>query len=156
MKVAVRSMIAESAGAAGPLLALTDAMQLRDPVWQDLALCAEMDPEIFFPEETVNPYAAKKACGVCEVRDECLEYTLSLDEDPEGIWAGLNQRSRRAIRRQREAQMAPAVTVPEKHCTACDTTKSADEFWKNRTKHDGLHLYCISCSEAGRGRRSAA
>jgi WhiB family redox-sensing transcriptional regulator len=57
--------------------------------WQDRALCAQTDPEAFFPE---------KVCRSCEVRVECLEYALEKDERF-GIWGGLSERERRRLKR---------------------------------------------------------
>lgn len=71
----------------------------EDPgVWQERALCAQSDPEIFFPEKggTVRP--AKRTCARCEVRAECLDYALAFDERF-GIWGGLSERERRRIAR---------------------------------------------------------
>ena len=44
--------------------------------WQDRALCAQTDPEAFFPEKGGSTREAKKVCLTCEVRDECLESAL--------------------------------------------------------------------------------
>src|SRR6476620_6202285 len=48
--------------------------------WQERALCAETDPEAFFPEKGGSTREAKKICTGCEVKAECLEYALSNDE----------------------------------------------------------------------------
>ena len=44
--------------------------------WQERALCAQTDPEAFFPEKGGSTREAKKVCLTCDVRDECLEYAL--------------------------------------------------------------------------------
>lgn len=67
------------------------------PEWQDRALCAEVDPEIFFPEKGGSTREAKRVCRSCDVRSECLEYALE-NEDGHGIWAGLTDRERRRVR----------------------------------------------------------
>jgi WhiB family redox-sensing transcriptional regulator len=67
--------------------------------WQERALCAETDPEAFFPEKGGSTREAKKICTGCEVRAECLEYALANDERF-GIWGGLSERERRRIRRR--------------------------------------------------------
>jgi WhiB family redox-sensing transcriptional regulator len=67
--------------------------------WQERALCAETDPEAFFPEKGGSTREAKKICTGCEVRAECLEYALSNDERF-GIWGGLSERERRRLRRR--------------------------------------------------------
>jgi WhiB family redox-sensing transcriptional regulator len=67
--------------------------------WQADALCAQTDPESFFPEKGGSTRDAKKICTSCEVRGECLEYALSNDERF-GIWGGLSERERRKLRRR--------------------------------------------------------
>ncbi len=67
--------------------------------WQEQALCAETDPEAFFPEKGGSTREAKKICTGCEVKAECLEYALSNDERF-GIWGGLSERERRRLRRR--------------------------------------------------------
>lgn len=66
--------------------------------WQSDALCAQTDPEAFFPEKGGSTRDAKKICASCEVRAECLEYALQNDERF-GIWGGLSERERRKLRK---------------------------------------------------------
>ncbi len=66
--------------------------------WQDSALCAQTDPEAFFPEKGGSTREAKKVCRSCDVRTECLEYALEHDERF-GIWGGLSERERRRLKR---------------------------------------------------------
>lgn len=67
--------------------------------WQTDALCAQTDPEAFFPEKGGSTRDAKRICGTCEVRGECLEYALQNDERF-GIWGGLSERERRKLKRR--------------------------------------------------------
>ena len=67
--------------------------------WQERALCAQTDPEAFFPEKGGSTREAKKVCVSCEVRSECLEYALAHDERF-GIWGGLSERERRRLKKQ--------------------------------------------------------
>ncbi|WAB84015.1 WhiB family transcriptional regulator [Microcella daejeonensis] len=67
--------------------------------WQSDALCAQTDPEAFFPEKGGSTRDAKTICTTCEVRGECLEYALQNDERF-GIWGGLSERERRKLRRR--------------------------------------------------------
>ena len=67
--------------------------------WQDRALCAQTDPEAFFPEKGGSTREAKRICSRCEVRAECLEYALGHDERF-GIWGGLSERERRKLKRR--------------------------------------------------------
>jgi WhiB family transcriptional regulator, redox-sensing transcriptional regulator len=66
--------------------------------WQERALCAQTDPEAFFPEKGGSTREAKRICSGCEVRAECLDYALAHDERF-GIWGGLSERERRRLRR---------------------------------------------------------
>ncbi len=67
--------------------------------WQALALCAQTDPEAFFPEKGGSTREAKAVCKICEVRQECLEYALAHDERY-GIWGGYSERERRKLKRR--------------------------------------------------------
>jgi WhiB family transcriptional regulator, redox-sensing transcriptional regulator len=69
-----------------------------DEQWQERALCAQTDPEAFFPEKGGSTREAKRICLGCEVRDECLDYALAHDERF-GIWGGLSERERRRLKR---------------------------------------------------------
>jgi len=66
--------------------------------WQADSLCAQTDPEAFFPEKGGSTREAKKICGSCEVKTQCLEYALTNDERF-GIWGGLSERERRKLRK---------------------------------------------------------
>ena len=79
-----------------PLFDVTDESALS---WQDRALCAQTDPEAFFPEKGGSTREAKKVCTRCEVRAECLEYALAHDERF-GIWGGLSERERRKVKKR--------------------------------------------------------
>jgi len=67
--------------------------------WQERALCAQTDPEAFFPEKGGSTREAKRVCLTCDVRGECLEYALSNDERF-GIWGGLSERERRKLKKR--------------------------------------------------------
>ena len=66
--------------------------------WQADALCAQTDPEAFFPEKGGSTRDAKRVCEACPVQAECLDYAMSKDEKF-GIWGGLSERERRRLRR---------------------------------------------------------
>ncbi len=70
-----------------------------DPEWKDRALCAQTDPEAFFPEKGGSTRDAKRVCSGCDVRAECLTFALSNDERF-GIWGGLSERERRRLKRR--------------------------------------------------------
>lgn len=66
--------------------------------WQERALCAQTDPEAFFPEKGGSTREAKGVCQSCDVRSECLDYALANDERF-GIWGGLSERERRKLKK---------------------------------------------------------
>ena len=91
------------------LVAMSTTVPMTDPMttpedetllsWQDKALCAQTDPEAFFPEKGGSTREAKRICVSCEVKQECLEYALMQDERF-GIWGGLSERERRRLKRK--------------------------------------------------------
>jgi WhiB family transcriptional regulator, redox-sensing transcriptional regulator len=66
--------------------------------WQDRALCAQNDPEAFFPDKGESSAPAKRVCAGCEVRPECLQYALD-HRERFGVWGGLSERERRVLAR---------------------------------------------------------
>ena len=95
--------------------ASTLALGAADYSWRDHALCRDTDPELFFPVGTtglalVAIDRAKQVCGECEVRVACLDFALETNQDS-GIWGGLSEEERRAIRRERAARARRAAAV---------------------------------------------
>lgn len=78
-------------------MTLDDLFGAVDQEWQEQALCAQTDPEAFFPEKGGSTREAKRICQACPVRDECLEFALEHDERF-GIWGGLSERERRRLK----------------------------------------------------------
>ncbi|WP_371151698.1 WhiB family transcriptional regulator [Buchananella felis] len=68
--------------------------------WRDLALCAQTDPDAFYPEKGGSTLPAKAVCANCEVRQQCLEFALENDERF-GIWGGMSDRERRRYKQSR-------------------------------------------------------
>lgn len=69
-----------------------------DTAWMHSALCAQTDPDAFFPEKGGDARPARRICAGCDVRAHCLSYALTHDERF-GIWAGLSLRERRRAQR---------------------------------------------------------
>lgn len=82
--------------------------------WRDQALCAQADPEAFFPDKAGSTAAAKAVCRRCPVQRDCLEEALTAPHE-HGIWGGLSARQRRPVRRQLTRQLGgrPAAGSPE-------------------------------------------
>ena len=64
--------------------------------WQSDALCAETDPEMFFPEKGGSTRDAKKICAQCDVGRECLQHALDTHQRG-GIAGGLSDGERRNL-----------------------------------------------------------
>lgn len=78
---------------------LSHAM-VEDRGWQQRANCMGVDPELFFPQRGASTRDAKEVCRGCVVKEDCLDYAIAHGEKF-GIWGGLSERERRAVRRSR-------------------------------------------------------
>lgn len=86
------------------------ATATRPLEWLNLGACRDEDPDLFFPITSAGPAraqvtAAKAVCARCTVRDACLRFALEARQD-HGVWGGMNEDERRAIRRARDGQAA--------------------------------------------------
>lgn len=45
--------------------------------WRAEALCAQVDPELFFPEQGFPSHHARAVCARCPVAAECLDWALT-------------------------------------------------------------------------------
>ena len=68
-----------------------------EPDFMKYGLCAQTDPEAFFPEKGGSTRDAKKVCGACAYQAACLDYALENGERF-GIWGGLSERERRRLK----------------------------------------------------------
>ncbi|WP_103528961.1 WhiB family transcriptional regulator [Streptomyces sp. SM12] len=82
--------------------------------WRDQAACLPEDPELFFPVGESGPARlqveeAKSVCSRCPVKEQCLEWAMNWPV--EGVWGGLTEEERRAMKRRaaREAAAARAT-----------------------------------------------
>lgn len=71
------------------------------PAWQRGALCRGMGPRLFFPPKGGDYEAPRRLCAECPVREECLEQAMAFPAEKFGLWGGLSEQERRAIRRRR-------------------------------------------------------
>jgi WhiB family transcriptional regulator, redox-sensing transcriptional regulator len=114
-----------------------------EPTWVDLALCAQTDPEIFFPEKGGSTREAKRVCRGCEVRAECLEYALENDERF-GIWGGLSERERGQVKR---------LTSPP---PVRDPTKCKSGRHPKTPEGTGARGACLACKRESANARAEA
>jgi WhiB family redox-sensing transcriptional regulator len=79
-------------------------------------LCAETDPDSFFPKDYFddengksaassyeNERSAKAICNECPLKLDCLMYAMTTGQH--GIWGGTTENERRAIRRGRGVKL---------------------------------------------------
>lgn len=67
--------------------------------WERQAVCANTDPEIFFPEKANQWYGNRintAYCKQCPVKNQCLTAGW---EESDGIWAGTTPGQRETARR---------------------------------------------------------
>ena len=69
---------------------------MRDPALFEQPLCAETDPELFFPEKGVVPEPAKKLCRSCDHVNDCLLWALHHSVD--GVWGATTPTERKQLR----------------------------------------------------------
>lgn len=78
--------------------------------WTDLASCKDKNPDLWFPGIGESSTVAKGICAECEVRIECLQFALAVNER-HGIWGGLNTNERDRV--------ADGGTIRTKTCMYC-------------------------------------
>ncbi|MFF3492882.1 WhiB family transcriptional regulator [Streptomyces sp. NPDC002795] len=69
----------------------------------DRAACRMADPDELFVEGAAQS-SAKRICGGCVIKTECLAHALD-QRIQHGVWGGMTERERRALLRRR-----PTVT----------------------------------------------
>jgi WhiB family transcriptional regulator, redox-sensing transcriptional regulator len=82
-----------------------------DTTWRMFAECKGDSAAYFFapahferkPEKDAREGAAIAICSACRVREQCLDYALTVGE-PHGIWGGVNELGRSRLQRKRSAQ----------------------------------------------------
>lgn len=80
------------------------------PEWVTHALCAQTDPEAFYPEKGGSTRQPKSVCRSCPVMAECRDYALANGE-MYGVWGGLSENDRRRLRRQARRTATPVTEL---------------------------------------------
>lgn len=88
--------------------------------WRHRAACRNEDPELFFPIGTSGPALlqveqAKAVCRRCPVSAECLTWAMDRPEEY-GIWGGLTEGERRALRAPKAPPRRPRSDRPPQPC----------------------------------------
>jgi WhiB family transcriptional regulator, redox-sensing transcriptional regulator len=87
-------------GTSGKLTGGTNA-----PYFDGSQVCAQVDPELFFPEVDSSKNDIKRAlaiCSDCEFKEPCLEFALTHENEYiYGIWGGTTPKQRRLIKQAR-------------------------------------------------------
>lgn len=70
-----------------------------DQPWMARSSCAGLDASMFYPgpDDAEELALAQQVCAGCEVRAECLEYALVMNEI-HGVWGGVSATERRKMR----------------------------------------------------------
>ncbi|HEX3823696.1 MAG TPA: WhiB family transcriptional regulator [Mycobacteriales bacterium] len=85
----------------------------ENSTWRAGAEC-QSDNAIYFyapshferkPEKDWREGIARALCGRCKVREQCLNYSIEVEEG-HGIWGGLNELERSRLLRSLRAQSA--------------------------------------------------
>lgn len=70
--------------------------------WRKRAACADLDVDLWFPNESIHDPKIPRARAICEgcpVWEPCLRYALDNPEIAKGIYGGLLERERRNLDR---------------------------------------------------------
>jgi WhiB family redox-sensing transcriptional regulator len=121
---------------------VTPSFTFIDQPWADQAVCAQTDPESFFPEKGGSTRQAKAVCAQCFVQAECLDYALTADERF-GVWGGLSERERRALK-----QPGP-VSCTHPGCDRRFASKTAhDQHFRIVHRPPTTLLACPDCTRS--------
>jgi WhiB family redox-sensing transcriptional regulator len=107
-----RSLMSEDTGTGSKTARLLPVMMpfvTAPGEWHGRGLCVGEDPDAFFPSHGDPGTKARRICGICPVRNDCLAYATEADEH--GIWGGLDQDERRNLRRR---QRRLAAGIPDR------------------------------------------
>lgn len=69
------------------------------------ALCAQADPDAWYPETGSSARDAQNVCAHCPITTRCLDIALARNER-DGIWGGTTPNQRRALRRRARTSTA--------------------------------------------------
>ncbi len=91
--------------------------------WRVRSRCLDIDPDVMFPDNNAEQIAAaKRVCTGCEVRRECLQDALALDER-DGVWGGYTYGERKNLAAH---GVARRHYLPKAECPSCGRLVSVE------------------------------
>lgn len=110
--------------------------------WRADALCAQIDPELFFPEKGGSTGAAKKICHTCDVREQCLTWALAngirggiyggksdMERLKDPAYRGVRENDDTQARRDRACRLAEAGRTDAEIAIALDISDRTAARW---------------------------
>jgi WhiB family redox-sensing transcriptional regulator len=79
------------------LLDILSAPIIDERPWAVFASCRGERGMIFFPQNKAEEKTALAICGICPVRQDCLDHALATNERF-GVWGGTTEKQRRKLR----------------------------------------------------------
>lgn len=109
---------------------------IRATDWRANAPC-KADPDAMFDATPGGIEYAKGYCRRCPSVERCLQWALDTGEDW-GVWGGLSDKERRAIRRR----AARPISIDDYADTprTMHASRTLDEAWAEFTEQDGEHV----------------
>ena len=79
--------------------------------WRSEGACREVPPSLFFPSRGEDVDMARSVCASCRVIEQCRDYAVGVP-GLKGVWAGLSESERKALRQEAEAPQAATPPPP--------------------------------------------
>ena len=130
------------------------------PEWMADAVCAQTDPELWFPERGEPAHAARDICATCPVCEQCLAWAMAQEGDLQrafrhGIWGGTTPAEREAMAtgmcERGHAMTADNLTTNrrgEVTCATCERRKRAAAARRRRERKRRRELARIRAEAA--------
>jgi WhiB family redox-sensing transcriptional regulator len=126
------------------IVGLADAISPPEP-WVEQAICAQTDPELFWPDKGGSTLHGKAVCRGCPVIAECLNFAVEHNETS-GIWGGLTARERNRLKRTGNAKRTHCARghdyvkvgrTSQGSCKECRRRWEHD-YWLERRRKEGV------------------
>lgn len=110
--------------------------------WSDRAACLGQDDVDFHSTNETHIFEAKRICGMCPVRTECLMDALERDDD-HGVYGGLTASERATLRTRRRptaCKRCGASFIPGERLRYCSSAcadaahRVVKNAWSKRAK----------------------